>query len=126
MKVAAVALGGALGALARYGVSLAFGTPGVTAFPWATFSVNVSGSLAAGFLLSLFQHRFPQHEVVFVGLTVGFLGAYTTFSTFSAQTQQLLDRGASAVAFLYVAGSVLAGLGAAWAGFVAARVISER
>ena len=116
MKVAAIAVAGALGALARYGVSIAFGPTATNAFPWPTYAVNVSGSFLAGVLVPVFTHRFPGHEVLFAGLAVGFLGAFTTFSAFSLQTQQLIERGASSTALVYVFGSVVAGVAAAWLG----------
>jgi CrcB protein len=106
-----VALGGAAGACARFGVSRAWG--GRDGFPWATFAVNVAGSLALGALLATLP---PGSERMRAGLAVGFCGGFTTFSTFSHETLVLLQRGSPAPALAYAAGSVVAGVLAAWAG----------
>ena len=113
--VAAVALGGALGAPARYGISLAVDiTPGT--FPWGTFWANISGSLALGFFLALMLRRFPATRYLRPFVATGFLGSYTTYSTFAVETDLLLRNGRTGVALAYVTGSLVAGLIAAWVG----------
>jgi CrcB protein len=113
--VAAVALGGGLGAPARYGISVAVHiTPG--SFPWGTFWVNISGSLALGFVVALVLRRFPGTRYLRPFVATGFLGSYTTYSTFAVETDLLLRNGRIGVALAYVAGSLVAGLAAAWAG----------
>ncbi|HKY75518.1 MAG TPA: fluoride efflux transporter CrcB [Acidimicrobiia bacterium] len=113
--VAAVALGGAMGAPARYGISLAVHiTPGT--FPWGTFWVNVSGSLALGFFLALVLRRFPTTRYLRPFVATGFLGSYTTYATFAVETDLLLRNGRPAVALAYVTGSLVAGVAAAWVG----------
>ena len=84
--VALVAAGGALGCAARYGVSTALATKG---FPWATLAVNLLGSLAIGYLL--LDHGMDHGPRLFV--VVGVLGGFTTLSTFSAETVDLLRSG---------------------------------
>ena len=112
---AVVALGGALGAPVRYGLSLAVDiTPGT--FPWGTFWINVSGSLALGLFLALVLRRFPGTRYLRPFVATGFLGSYTTASTFTVETDLLLRNGRTGVALAYVTGSVAAGLGAAWVG----------
>jgi CrcB protein len=113
--VAAVALGGALGAPARYGISAAVHvTPGT--FPWGTFWTNVSGSLALGFLLAIVLRRFPATRYVRPFLASGFLGSYTTYSTFAVETDLLIRNGRTGVALAYVTASFAAGFVAASAG----------
>jgi CrcB protein len=118
--VAAVAAGGALGAPARYGVAQLVDVEAGT-FPWATFAVNVSGSLALGFLLVVIVRRYPPDRHAQPFLATGFLGAYTTFSTFVVEIDLLIRDGRAALAVTYVLASVLVGLAAAWAGMALAR-----
>jgi fluoride exporter len=119
VKIAAIAVGGALGALARYGVGLLV-TVTERGFPWPTFGVNITGSFAAGVLAATLGAR---SEVLSAGLVIGFLGAYTTFSAFAVQTQSLLSKDASTMALVYVVLSVVAGIGAAWAGVLVGRKV---
>jgi CrcB protein len=122
--LAAIALGAMPGAAARYGLSrLVPVHPG--GFPWATFGTNVSGSFALGFLLVTLVERFPPSRRLHVGVRAfagtGFLGAYTTFSTFSVEADLLVKDGHAATATAYVAASLVVGLAVALAGMVAAR-----
>lgn len=121
MTLAGVAIAGALGALTRYGVGLLVGERSAGAFPWATLIVNVSGSLALGALAVALSGRLGVSPAVRTAVTVGFLGAYTTYSTFSLETVRLIEEGAVATAVIYVVVSVFAGLLAAWIGLTAAR-----
>lgn len=118
--VAAVAAGGALGATARYALSHAVGTPS-SGFPWATFAVNVSGSLLLGLLLTLVAERWAPTRLLRPLAGTGFCGAYTTWSTFMVDTELLVKNGHVTVAAIYLAASVLAGLAAVYAGLVVAR-----
>jgi fluoride exporter len=120
----AIAVGGAAGALARHGVAVAVGAPSMRGFPWATFTVNVSGSVVAGFVFALLAHRWPQAEWLRSGGLVGFLGAYTTFSAFALQTQQLFERDAASIALVNVLASVVACVAAASLGVWAGRALS--
>ena len=124
--LAAVAAGGALGAPARYGISLAVTiSPG--SLPWGTFWINVSGSFALGALLAVLLVHFPAdryHLRPF--LATGFLGAYTTYSTFATETDLLIRNGHAAVALAYAAASLAGGLAAAWSGLIAGRRLAAR
>jgi fluoride exporter len=117
--LALVSAGGAVGALARYGLSDAFPTePG--RFPVTTFAINVSGAFVLGALLEwLVRHRSIDHWARFFA-GVGVLGAFTTFSTFATETVVLTRDGHGATAAVYVVTSVLAGTAAVLAGLVAA------
>jgi CrcB protein len=121
-----VALGGAIGSLLRYQVGRlmthVLGPAVVTAFPWATLTVNVVGSLVMG-VLAGWLSKFGQggeHWRLFVG--VGLLGGFTTFSSFSLELMLLIERGQSAYAFLYAAISLLAGLSALYIGLIIMRL----
>ena len=119
--LAAVAVGGALGALVRYVVSDRFPEPGGR-FPWTTFWVNVSGALVLGFVLTMVVERFPPTRYLRPFLATGFCGAYTTFSTFTFETVRLIEEGALAQAALNVAATAsTCGLAAA-AGLLLASV----
>ncbi|MGB2286931.1 MAG: fluoride efflux transporter CrcB [Porticoccaceae bacterium] len=107
MQWLSVALGGALGAMARYGISIAMADIGNSKFPFATMSVNVLGSFAMGvlFVLVVEKHIFPDSMRPL--LAVGFLGAFTTFSTFSLDALSLWQNGDLFLALLYVLGTVV-------------------
>ena len=115
MTLAYVALGGALGAVARYGISgWVYDRVGET-FPWGTIVVNVLGCLALGAVVRWLQVSAVSPELR-PFLTIGLLGAFTTFSTFSYETVALLQEGQWLRAGLYVGGSVALGLIAMVAG----------
>lgn len=120
----AVAAGGVLGTLARYGVGQLLATPG-HGFPWSTFLVNVSGALLLGTLLVLLLERFPPSRYARAFLATGFLGAYTTFSTYMVETVLLARDGYESRATAYLLGSLVAGLSATWLGIVIGRGISS-
>jgi CrcB protein len=123
--LAAIAAGGALGAPVRYGVAqlvqVARG-----GFPWATFWTNVTGSLALGFVLVLVLERFPPTRYVRPFVATGFLGAYTTYSTFAVETDVLIRDGHAAIAIVYAVVSLVAGFSAVWAGIRIARTLRLR
>jgi CrcB protein len=116
MRTIWIGIAGFFGAIARYSLGgfLADKTPG--AFPWETFVINISGCFALGFLFTLLTERFLPHPTLRIALTVGFLGAYTTFSTFAFETMRLAEDGAILFATANVLGSVGAGLLAVYAG----------
>jgi CrcB protein len=115
VKIALVAVAGALGALSRYGLGVLVG---VRSFPWATLCINLVGSFLLGALITAGTER-GWSQTATVPLAVGFLGAFTTFSTFSYETQTMLRTDRAGAAALYVALSVVGGVGAAAAGWLA-------
>ena len=118
----AIAAGGALGAAARYGVAqLVHVRP--AGFPWATFWTNLSGSFVLGLALALILERFPPSRYVRPFFATGFLGAYTTYSTFAVETVLLAKDGHAGVAFAYALISVAAGLTTVWAGIWVAGLV---
>jgi CrcB protein len=119
-RLAVIAIGGMLGAAARFKIAEALPVrPGH--FPWATFWTNLSGSFVLGFLLIVLLHRFPVARHTRLFLATGILGAYTTMSTFAVETALLVKDDHAATALIYGLGSVAAGVFLAYAGIVAAR-----
>ena len=119
LAVLLVAGGSALGAPARYLVEEMVRRRGATVLPWGTWLVNVTGSFAAGLLAgAAIRTSVPEHLVLAAG--TGFLGSYTTFSTFAWQAVALVESRAVARAVLTVAGSVVVGLAAAALGLALA------
>jgi CrcB protein len=117
-----VGVGGFLGANARFVVARGVGALFDTRVPLGTFLVNVSGSFLLGVLGILLAEKFSPHsESLRLALGVGFLGAFTTFSTFEFETHALLEDGSWLLAAVNVAGSVLVGLLALRAGMIVAR-----
>jgi CrcB protein len=118
-----IAAAGALGAVARYGLEgwVSRRVPG--AFPWGTFVVNVSGSFVLGLVFTLLTDRMAVDPWLRSALTIGFLGAYTTFSTLSLESYRLLSDGALGLALANMLGSLAAGLAAVYLGVVAGRAL---
>jgi CrcB protein len=120
VAVAVVALGGALGALARWGVGLTWPTPH-GGFPAATLVINVVGCLLMGVLVVHVAELREAHPLVRPFLGVGVLGGFTTFSTFAVDAEQLLGAGRLGVALGYLAATTLGSVGAAALGLALAR-----
>jgi CrcB protein len=116
-----VGAGGFLGAVARYGVGLLVARFWASDFPLATLLINVSGSFALGFFATLAAERYALDPAWRLLVATGFLGAYTTFSTFEYETQRLTEAGAVWWAALNVVVSVAAGFGAVRLGVALAR-----
>lgn len=93
VKILCIALGGALGALSRYGLGEAVNKVVGSEFPWGTLLVNLSGCLVFGVLAGLAEERIPLSEELRMLLFVGFLGAFTTFSTFAFHSGQFMEQG---------------------------------
>ena len=121
-----VALGGAIGALLRYQTGRLLthwlGPNTVTAFPWATLTVNVLGSMAMGLLAGYLARHGQGGEQWRLFLGVGVLGGFTTFSAFSLELMVLIERGQAAQGLIYAAVSVLAGLTALYLGLILMRL----
>lgn len=116
-QILLVVFGGAVGALARHGVSVAAARLLGVAFPWGTLLVNVIGGLAMGLLAARVG---PDQENTRLLMGVGVLGGFTTFSAFSLETVRLMQS-ASASAMLYVAASLGLSVGACWLGLMLGR-----
>jgi CrcB protein len=122
-QLLAIAGGGALGAVLRYGMSNGIYRLLGRDFPYGTMAVNILGSLLMGFLFVLFVERTMVSAEWRLGLLVGFLGAFTTFSTFSLETLALFDAGAPLKALLNIMASVVLCLVATWLGMIFGRQI---
>jgi CrcB protein len=112
-ELAAIYVGGLLGALARVGLARAF-PAGAATWPWATFAINVSGSFLLGYFATRLQERLPQSTYRRPLLGTGFCGAYTTFSTVQVEALIMLDHDRYGLAVAYAAASIVAGLLAVW------------
>ena len=123
--LAAIAVGGALGGAARYGMERALPTAPDT-FPWATFAGNVSGSLALAVLLVFVLEIWPPTRYVRPFAAIGFLGAYTTFSSWMVETDELVAHHRPGLAAGYLAASLGAGLAAVSLGLVVGRAVLAR
>lgn len=120
-QILAIAAGGASGALFRYWVSTGIYALLGRGFPYGTLAVNVLGSLLMGFLYVLLLERMTTGPELRAGLLVGLLGAFTTFSTFSIETLNLIEQANYLKAVLNVFISVIACIGAAWLGLIIGR-----
>lgn len=112
-----VALGGALGSAARYGVNVWSGRVFGDAFPWHTLIVNVAGCFVMGLLTGLMAVRLNLSNELRIFLTTGVLGGFTTFSAFSFEVFALYERGQVVEAALYVVASVVLSILGVFAGF---------
>ncbi len=117
-QVLLVALGGAVGSIARYGVGLAAARWFGLAFPWGTLAVNVLGGLAIGLMAARIA---PENESLRLLIGTGLLGGFTTFSAFSLETVRLLEQ-QPGLAALYVLASLVLGVGACWMGLQLGRI----
>lgn len=120
--IALVAMGGAIGSVARYGVGKLMGPQAGGGIPWQTFLVNATGAFLIGLLL-VAAARLGWPGWWRPLLAVGILGGYTTFSTFALETVELAMRGAWGTAAAYSLGSVAVGLAAAAAGILIGRAV---
>jgi CrcB protein len=117
----AIAAFGAAGAVSRHLLDSFVNRHWGDEFPWGTFIVNVSGSFVLGALVGLFAHRIDVPLWLQAGATVGFLGAYTTFSTYTLQVYRSASTGHLAIALANAFGSLAAGVLALYAGILLAR-----
>lgn len=125
MVLGAISVGGAVGALARYGVGLAV-PHSRTGFPTSTLIINVAGSLLIGALMVLLGHLRDAHPLVRPFFGVGILGGFTTFSTYVVDAQQLIVHHEAGLAILYLASTLVLGLSAVAVGAVLARFVLAR
>ncbi len=123
LQLLAIAGGGALGALARFLVSNGVYRLLGRDFPWGTLGVNMLGSFAMGLLFVLLLERSLMAAELRAAILIGFLGSFTTFSTFSLETLTLVEQGEMLRAALNVGFSVAVCIAACWAGIIAARAL---
>jgi CrcB protein len=118
----AIIVAGAVGAVCRYELDGFVSNRVIGQVPWGTFAVNISGCLLIGFLSTLLTERFAIDPALRIGITVGFVGSYTTFSTWMLESTQLAQNGSLMIAALNLGGSVIAGGLAVLAGAALGRV----
>lgn len=116
MTLIYVAIGGALGSVLRYLTMVLAGRWWGTAFPYGTLAVNLLGSLAMGLLIGLIARHLPDSKTLHPLVAVGFLGGYTTFSTFSLDIVSGIERGEMVPMLIYILLSVLLGVVALFSG----------
>ncbi len=119
----AVAVGGAVGAVARYGLDRLIERRSFAVFPWSTFTINASGCLLIGVVIAALGDRHQTPTWLRLGLVIGVLGGYTTFSTFAQETLDLIEEGRLDVATLYAFGSLMTGVLAVFLGMQVGRAI---
>lgn len=119
MRVIWIGAAGFLGTILRYWVDGWISRLTAGGFPWGTFAINVSGCFLIGLLTTILSERVIPHPTVRIAVTFGFIGSYTTFSTFAYETLHQLQNGATKLALVNVICSVILGIGAAWVGVVA-------
>ncbi|MDT8716202.1 fluoride efflux transporter CrcB [Clostridium sp. 19966] len=121
-----VAIGGALGALLRYAIKIIDFSNLFSAFPINTFIINISGSFLIALILTFASKKRCLNENIKVFLTTGFLGAFTTFSTFCRDTVGLMEKGIYITALVYIAFSIVLGMLAAYLGYKLSLSIMSR
>jgi CrcB protein len=120
IRLLAIAAGGSLGTVARYGLERALAPPAL-GFPWPTLLANVFGSLLLGLIVTLVVERWPPTRFVRPFAAIGFCGGFTTFSTLVVETTQLGRHGRVGLGLLYLGATLGAGLAAAALGIGLAR-----
>jgi CrcB protein len=121
--IVGVALGGAIGATARWGLDRFIEARSEALFPWATFTINITGCFLIGVVVESLVDRHHLPAWIRIGLVVGVLGGYTTFSTFAQEGFALFESRDVAVGLAYTAGSVVVGILAVWSGTVLGRAL---
>lgn len=123
--IASIALGGAIGAVARHSVSVMMGSIMGSGFPWGTLTVNIVGSFLMGALLEISALKLSLSPEMRALLVTGFLGAFTTFSTFSLDVATLYERGNLGLTALYIIVSVVVGISALFGAIALVRGILQ-
>ena len=125
IRYLAVGVGGAFGAMTRYHLTGSWLSRVAAPFPTATFVINVSGSFVVGFLLTLITDRITASPHLRLAIATGFVGAYTTFSTFEYETAKLVEQQKYLIAGLNVILSLVIGFGAVWSGMTMAKKLES-
>ncbi|MFD7644589.1 fluoride efflux transporter CrcB [Kitasatospora sp. NPDC059795] len=123
--IGVVALGGVLGACARYAITLAW-PPAPDGFPWATLLINVVGCAVIGAFMTVLTEAWRAHRLVRPFFGTGVLGGFTTFSTYAVDIQRLVLAGHAPAALGYLAATLFAAMVAVWAGAATARRVIGR
>ena len=118
-----IAFGGALGSMARYWVGSTIGGRMGTKFPYGTFVINITACVIIGFSLTFLAKRVEINSAWRFLIPIGFIGAYSTFSTYEWETLSTIRTGAFLVAAVYAVSSLILGLAAVWFGSVIAEII---
>ncbi|MDX8387765.1 MAG: fluoride efflux transporter CrcB [Ghiorsea sp.] len=121
-QVLAIALGASCGAVCRWWMVLLMQRWFNSSYPWATLFVNAAGSFVLGFLVIWFLDKTHLSDLLRLLLTVGFLGSFTTFSTFSVETVRLMEQGSITLSLVHTIGSVVLCIGMAWLGMLLAKM----
>lgn len=122
-QVLAIAAGGAVGSLLRFWMSSWVHSFAGRSFPYGTLAVNVLGCLIMGFLFVLFIERLSDNPALRAGILIGVIGGFTTFSSFSIETFNLIEQGAWAKAVANMSGSLVLCVGATWIGVMLGRQV---
>lgn len=120
-QVLAIAAGGAVGSLLRFWMSNWVHSFAARSFPYGTLAVNALGCLLMGFLFVLFVDRLSDNSILRAGVLIGVLGGFTTFSTFSIETFNLIEQGAWVRAVANMSASLVLCVGATWIGVLLGR-----
>jgi CrcB protein len=123
LKYVMVGLGGFVGAIARFWVGVYIANRMGTRFPYGTFVINISGSFIIGLVITVLAERSSLSPNWRYLIPIGFVGAYTTFSTFEFETLRTIQDGQLAIGMLNVFGSVIAGFIAVWLGVMTAKLL---
>lgn len=123
LKYVMVGLGGFVGAIARFWVGVYIANRMGTRFPYGTFVINISGSFIIGLVITVLAERSSLSPNWRYLIPIGFVGAYTTFSTFEFETLRAIQDGQIAIGMLNVFGSVIAGFIAVWLGVITAKLL---
>ena len=122
-KYLLMAFGGALGSMARYWVGSTIAGRMGTKFPYGTFVINITACVIIGFSLTVLARRADLNPAWRFLVPVGFIGAYSTFSTYEWETLSTIRTGAFLLAGLYAVSSLILGLAAVWAGSVVGEIL---
>lgn len=122
-KYLLIAFGGALGSMARYWAGATIGSRMGTKFPYGTFVINITACVIIGFSLTFLAKRVEINSAWRFLVPIGFIGAYSTFSTYEWETLSTIRTGAFLMAALYAVSSLILGLAAVWFGSVIAEMI---
>jgi fluoride exporter len=123
LKYVMVGIGGCLGSILRFWLGNYVGSKMGTRFPYGTFVINISGSFLIGLVFAFLTERSQWSPYWRYLIPIGFIGGYTTFSSFEFETLRTIQEGQFGIGLLYMTSSVVLGLAAAWGGLIAGRAL---